>query len=70
MVGYLSWVGIGSTQPLESGRPLVYLIPSHFRVIKILDGKGGGKGTRLNAKVSSLKDISKAEKLVANFFLS
>ena len=45
-----------------------YPINPHSRVIKMLDGKGGGKGTRLNAKVSSLKDISKAEKLVADFF--
>ena len=45
-----------------------YPVNSHSRVIKMLDGKGGGKGTRLNAKVSSLKDISKAEKLVADFF--
>ena len=34
----------------------------------MLEGKGGGKGKRLNAKVSSLKDISKAEKLVADYF--
>lgn len=38
------------------------------KVIKMLEGKGGGKGKRLNAKVSSLKDISKAEKLVADYF--
>ena len=37
-------------------------------MIKLLDGKGGGKGTRLNAKVSSLKDIAKAEQLLADYF--
>ena len=34
----------------------------------MLQGKGGGKGTRSNAKVSNLKDISKAEKLIADYF--
>lgn len=38
------------------------------KVTQMLQGKGGGKGTRLNAKVSNLKDISKAEKLIADYF--
>jgi hypothetical protein len=39
----------------------------YFRIIQLLDGKGGGKGTRLNAKVSNLKESAKVEQLLRDY---
>ena len=41
---------------------------SHFRLCELLDGKGGGKGERFNAKLNSLKNISQAELFVKSNF--
>ena len=35
-----------------------------FRLAELLDGKGGGKGSRFNAKINSFKNISKVEQLI------
>ena len=39
-----------------------------FRILKVLDAKGGGKGKRLNAKFGSLKNLVEAEKILQNYF--
>jgi hypothetical protein len=36
--------------------------------LKILEAKGGGKGRRLNAKFSSLKNLKEAENILQNYF--
>jgi len=38
------------------------------RLCEILDGKGGGKGTRFNAKINNVRNISEAEKFVNSLF--
>ena len=34
------------------------------RLAELLDGKGGGKGSRFNAKLNSFKNISQVEKVI------
>ncbi len=34
------------------------------RLCSLLDGKGGGKGTRFNAKINSFKKISEVDALL------
>ena len=36
------------------------------RLLEILDGKGGGKGSRFNAKINSFKNLDKIQKTVEN----
>ena len=40
----------------------------NFRVCELLDGKGGGKGERFNAKLNNLKNVSQAELFVKSNF--
>ena len=39
-----------------------------FRLCELLEGKGGGKGLRFNAKLSNLKNIALAEEYVKSLF--
>ena len=46
---------------------MIYLFSSVFRrVVSLLEGKGGGKGSRINAKVTSLKKLKEVEELLMN----
>lgn len=47
---------------------LYIVICLNFRLCELLDGKGGGKGERFNAKLNSLKQVSQAELFVKSNF--
>ena len=40
------------------------------RLCELLDGKGGGKGKRFNAKLNNLKKLSQVENIVKGMVLS
>jgi alanyl-tRNA synthetase len=37
-----------------------------YRLCSVLEGKGGGKGSRFNAKINSFKNVDKIESLLQN----